>query len=87
MVEATAETAEETAADSRAPTGDTSQRPSGSALDLAELQRACVVHTGRNGQVVEAPVEVREPSHEDAPLDERPWVVIVWNDPINLMTT
>jgi ATP-dependent Clp protease adaptor protein ClpS len=37
-------------------------------------------------QVVEAPVEVREPSFDDAPLDERPWVVIVWNDPINLMS-
>ena len=37
-------------------------------------------------QVVEAPVEVEEPSSEDVPLDERPWVVIVWNDPINLMS-
>ena len=37
-------------------------------------------------QVVEAPVEVHEPSSEDVPLDERPWVVIVWNDPINLMS-
>jgi ATP-dependent Clp protease adaptor protein ClpS len=37
-------------------------------------------------QVVEAPIEVREPSSEDVPLDERPWVVIVWNDPINLMS-
>jgi ATP-dependent Clp protease adaptor protein ClpS len=37
-------------------------------------------------QVVEAPVEIREQSSEDAPLDERPWVVIVWNDPINLMS-
>jgi ATP-dependent Clp protease adaptor protein ClpS len=37
-------------------------------------------------QVVEAPVEIREPSSEDVPLDERPWVVIVWNDPINLMS-
>jgi ATP-dependent Clp protease adaptor protein ClpS len=37
-------------------------------------------------QVVEAPVEVREPSSEEVPLDERPWVVIVWNDPINLMS-
>ena len=37
-------------------------------------------------QVVEAPVEVQEPSSEDVPLDERPWVVIVWNDPINLMS-
>ena len=37
-------------------------------------------------QVVEAPVEVQEPSSDDVPLDERPWVVIVWNDPINLMS-
>jgi ATP-dependent Clp protease adaptor protein ClpS len=37
-------------------------------------------------QVVEAPIEAREPSSEDVPLDERPWVVIVWNDPINLMS-
>jgi len=37
-------------------------------------------------QVVEAPVETREPAFEDVPLDERPWVVIVWNDPINLMS-
>ena len=37
-------------------------------------------------QVVEAPVEVQEPSSEGVPVDERPWVVIVWNDPINLMS-
>jgi ATP-dependent Clp protease adaptor protein ClpS len=37
-------------------------------------------------QVIEAPVEVREPEVDDADLDERPWVVIVWNDPINLMS-
>ena len=40
----------------------------------------------RVSQVVEAPVEVRKPSSEDVPIDERPWVVIVWNDPINLMS-
>ena len=37
-------------------------------------------------QVVEAPVEIEEPTVGDVPLDERPWVVIVWNDPINLMS-
>ena len=37
-------------------------------------------------QVVEAPLRTDEPSVDDAPLDERPWVVIVWNDPINLMS-
>ena len=37
-------------------------------------------------QVVEAPVETREPSFEEDRRDDRPWVVIVWNDPINLMS-
>jgi ATP-dependent Clp protease adaptor protein ClpS len=37
-------------------------------------------------QVVEAPVEVREPELDHVPIDDRPWVVIVWNDPINLMS-
>jgi ATP-dependent Clp protease adaptor protein ClpS len=32
-----------------------------------------------------APVEVDEPAHDDAVDPDRPWVVIVWNDPINLM--
>jgi len=30
-------------------------------------------------------VEVDDPTSDDAPMDDRPWVVIVWNDPINLM--
>ena len=33
-----------------------------------------------------APVEVDRPSGEDRPEPDRPWVVIVWNDPINLMS-
>ena len=33
-----------------------------------------------------APVEVDEPTSDEAPTDDRPWVVIVWNDPINLMS-
>ncbi len=37
-------------------------------------------------QTIEAPVEIRKPGAEDAPHDERPWIVIVWNDPINLMS-
>ncbi len=32
-----------------------------------------------------APVEVDEPTDEKSFDPERPWVVIVWNDPINLM--
>jgi len=32
------------------------------------------------------PVEVEEPIAEDVAVPDRPWVVIVWNDPINLMS-
>ena len=35
---------------------------------------------------VEAPVEVREPSYEEDRVEDPPWIVIVWNDPINLMS-
>jgi ATP-dependent Clp protease adaptor protein ClpS len=41
---------------------------------------------GVSTQLTEAPLEVEEPDLEDVPRDERPWVVIVWNDPINLMS-
>jgi ATP-dependent Clp protease adaptor protein ClpS len=30
--------------------------------------------------------EIEEPHEVDEPRYERPWVVIVWNDPINLMS-
>ena len=33
-----------------------------------------------------APVEVDRPSDEDDVRPDRPWLVIVWNDPINLMS-
>jgi ATP-dependent Clp protease adaptor protein ClpS len=32
-----------------------------------------------------APTEVDQPGADEAPVDDRPWVVIVWDDPINLM--
>jgi ATP-dependent Clp protease adaptor protein ClpS len=35
---------------------------------------------------IEAPLRVEEPAGWDEPVDERPWLVIVWNDPINLMS-
>jgi ATP-dependent Clp protease adaptor protein ClpS len=31
------------------------------------------------------PVETREPETDNVVVPDRPWVVIVWNDPINLM--
>ena len=32
------------------------------------------------------PVELDEPEIEEVAVPDRPWVVIVWNDPINLMS-
>jgi ATP-dependent Clp protease adaptor protein ClpS len=37
-------------------------------------------------QVSTAPVEVDRPSGEEVVEPDPPWIVIVWNDPINLMS-
>lgn len=37
-------------------------------------------------EIVEAPVEREEHEDEGAREADPPWVVIVWNDPINLMS-
>ena len=37
-------------------------------------------------QVFEAPVEVELPGEDEVAEEDKPWVVIVWNDPVNLMT-
>jgi ATP-dependent Clp protease adaptor protein ClpS len=33
-----------------------------------------------------APLEVQEPELEELTLTDKPWIVIVWNDPVNLMS-
>ena len=33
-----------------------------------------------------APIEIDEPSIDTNLDDDRPWIVLVWNDPINLMS-
>lgn len=33
-----------------------------------------------------APAEVDLPRSADNPVSDRPWVTIVWNDPVNLMS-
>jgi ATP-dependent Clp protease adaptor protein ClpS len=43
-------------------------------------------HNSSMSQTIEAPVRVREPEQEEHQEIERPWIVVVWNDPINLMT-
>jgi ATP-dependent Clp protease adaptor protein ClpS len=37
------------------------------------------------GQVIEAPVEVEVPDLREQRQEDPPWIVLVWNDPINLM--
>ena len=37
-------------------------------------------------ETIEAPVEIGEPDLEQLTQTDRPWLVIVWNDPVNLMT-
>ena len=32
------------------------------------------------------PAEVKEPDLGEVVVPERPWIVIVWNDPVNLMS-
>jgi ATP-dependent Clp protease adaptor protein ClpS len=32
-----------------------------------------------------SPVELDEPQAEDLTFHDRPWVTVVWNDPVNLM--
>ncbi len=36
--------------------------------------------------MVTAPVELERPEAEDAVMADVPWVTVVWNDPINLMS-
>jgi ATP-dependent Clp protease adaptor protein ClpS len=37
-------------------------------------------------QTIEAPVRTRKPAGDETVEPDRPWIVIVWNDPVNLMT-
>jgi ATP-dependent Clp protease adaptor protein ClpS len=37
-------------------------------------------------QTIEAPVRSTTPARREKREPDRPWVVVVWNDPVNLMT-
>jgi ATP-dependent Clp protease adaptor protein ClpS len=43
-------------------------------------------HNSAMSQTIEAPIRVREPERDDDREIDRPWIVVVWNDPVNLMT-
>jgi ATP-dependent Clp protease adaptor protein ClpS len=36
--------------------------------------------------MVTAPVELEQPDVQDAVTPDTPWVTVVWNDPVNLMS-
>jgi ATP-dependent Clp protease adaptor protein ClpS len=38
------------------------------------------------GGVSTAPVEVERPQSDEVVAPDRPWITIVWNDPVNLMS-
>jgi len=44
------------------------------------------LRSGRLIVVSTAPAEVDLPRSADKPVSDRPWVTIVWNDPVNLMS-
>ena len=35
---------------------------------------------------LETPVEIRAPEGDEEQRNDAPWIVVVWNDPINLMS-
>ena len=37
-------------------------------------------------ETITAPVRIDRPDSDDVPEPDPPWVVIVWNDPVNLMS-
>jgi ATP-dependent Clp protease adaptor protein ClpS len=38
------------------------------------------------GRLSDAPIGVRDPDLDESLDVDRPWIVLVWNDPINLMS-
>jgi len=38
------------------------------------------------GETITAPVEVERPDADEVAEPDLPWIVIVWNDPVNLMS-
>ena len=73
--------------------GDQRSRRAGQAVlheGLRTLrQRAAQPHRGgapAGDASMTAPVEVQEPAIDELTVTDKPWIVIVWNDPVNLMT-
>ena len=39
-----------------------------------------------SAETITAPTRIDRPASDDVPEPDPPWVVIVWNDPVNLMS-
>ena len=39
-----------------------------------------------SSETITAPTRIDRPASDDVPEPDPPWVVIVWNDPVNLMS-
>lgn len=39
-----------------------------------------------SAETITAPNRIDRPASDDVPVPDPPWVVIVWNDPVNLMS-
>ena len=59
-------------------------RPSSS--DIALMLERPVGHNEPMGQTIEAPVRAPEREVHEVREPDPPWIVIVWNDPVNLMS-
>lgn len=66
--------------DAHAPYGSAAARPAGDHPSRATMVEMPVT------PLETAPAEVERPVGDTAADPDRPWVVIVWNDPINLMS-
>ena len=58
----------------------------GSKAQVANKVRTTTAAAARRWVVTTAPVEAERPASAEAPATEQPWVTIVWNDPVNLMS-
>lgn len=56
------------------------------ARSAAGLIAARAASAGAAAAEIAAPVEVERPGTGEDARTDRPWIVIVWNDPVNLMS-
>ena len=61
-------------------------RPGEDITELMLIAPFPVPENARQNRRVPSPSTVIEPDVDELTANDRPWVVIVWNDPINLMT-